>query len=122
MVDDSDVEVRNRNLDRTHLMDELSGGQFELVNEAVDLGIATYDIRQDESIRYETLFRDEAVGALGTGNGKEHVHMLRRAMDLGGFRQVIFICHAPLISELEDRIISVSGCVVIGDQQATSKE
>ena len=31
MVDDFDVEVRNKNLDRTCLVDELSGGQFVLV-------------------------------------------------------------------------------------------
>ena len=37
MVDDFDVEVRNKNLDRTCLVDELSGGQFVLVSEAVNL-------------------------------------------------------------------------------------
>jgi exonuclease SbcC len=75
-------------------------------------GIAIYNMRQGEGIRYETLFRDETAGALDAANGKEYVRMLRRAMDLGGFHQVIFICHTPLISELADRILSVSGgCV-----------
>jgi exonuclease SbcC len=97
MVDDFDVEVRNKNLDRTCLVDELSGGQFVLVNEAVNLGIAIYNMRQGEGIRYETLFRDETVGALDAANSKEYVHMLRRAMDLGGFHQVIFVCHTPLV-------------------------
>jgi exonuclease SbcC len=118
MVDDFDVEVRNKNLDRNCLVDELSGGQFVLVNEAVNLGIAIYNMRQGEGIRYETLFRDETVGALDAVNGKEYVRMLRRAMDLGGFHQVIFICHTPLVWELADDIISVGGgCVVMGDQQ-----
>ena len=103
MVDDFDVEVRNKNLDRTCLVDELSGGQFVLVNEAVNLGIAIYNMRQGEGIRYETLFRDETVGALDAVNGKEYVRMLRRAMDLGGFHQVIFICHTPLVWELADQ-------------------
>jgi hypothetical protein len=40
------------------------------------------------------------------------VRILRRAMDLGGFHQVIFICHTPLVWELADSILSVSGgCV-----------
>jgi DNA repair protein SbcC/Rad50 len=78
------VEVRNKNLDGTCLVDELSGGQFVLVNEAVNLGIAIYNMRQGEGIRYETLFRDETVGALDAANSKEYVRMLRRAMDLGG--------------------------------------
>jgi exonuclease SbcC len=115
MVDDFDVEVRNKNLDRTCLVDELSGGQFVLVNEAVNLGIAIYNMRQGEGIRYETLFRDETVGALDAANGKEYVRMLRRAMDLGGFHQVIFICHAPLVWELADWVLSVGdGGVFVG--------
>jgi exonuclease SbcC len=123
MVDDFDVEVRNKNLDRTCLVDELSGGQFVLVNEAVNLGIAIYNMRQGEGIRYETLFRDETVGALDAANGKEYVRMLRRAMDLGGFHQVIFICHTPMVWELADGIVSVGGgCVAMGNQQATASE
>jgi exonuclease SbcC len=121
MVDDFDIEVRNKNLDRTCLVDELSGGQFVLVNEAVNLGIAIYNMRQGEGIRYETLFRDETVGALDATNGKEYVRMLRRAMDLGGFHQVIFICHTPLVWELADNIISVGGGrVVMGDREAAA--
>jgi exonuclease SbcC len=118
MVDDFDVEVRNKNLDRTCLVDELSGGQFVLVNEAVNLGIAIYNMRQGEGIRYETLFRDETVGALDSANAKEYVRMLRRAMDLGGFHQVVFICHTPTVWELADQILSVGdGHVVVGNLQ-----
>ena len=66
------------------------------------VGIAIYNMRQGEGIQYETLFRDETVGALDAVNGKEYVRMLRRAMDLGGFHQVIFICCGGnlIISEL----------------------
>jgi exonuclease SbcC len=113
------VEVRNKNPNRTCLVDRLLGGPFVLVNEAVNLGIAIYNMRQGEGIRYETLFRDETVGALDAANGKEYVRMLRRAMDLGGFHQVIFICHTPLVPELADAILSVGGGrVAMGDQQA----
>jgi DNA repair protein SbcC/Rad50 len=123
MVDDFDVEVRNKNLDRTCLVDELSGGQFVLVNEAVNLGIAIYNMRQGEGIRYETLFRDETVGALDATNAKEYVSMLRRAMELGGFHQVIFICHTPLVWELADRILSVrDGRVVAQNQEPAVTE
>jgi len=46
------------------------------------------------------------------------VRMLRRAMDLGGFHQVIFICHAPLVWELADRILSVGdGRVQCGNSE-----
>jgi len=123
MVDDFDVEVRNKNLDRTCLVDELSGGQFVLVNEAVNLGIAIYNMRQGEGICYETLFRDETVGALDAANGREYVRMLRRAMDLGGFHQVIFIYHTPLVWELADQILTVGdGHAVIGNLEGTVSE
>jgi exonuclease SbcC len=90
-------------------------GKWVLVNEAVNLGIAIYNMRQGEGIRYETLFRDETVGALDAVNGKEYVRMLRRAMDLGGFHQVIFICHTPLVWELADCTLSVgNGRAVAG--------
>ena len=104
-------------------MDELSGGQFVLVNEAVNLGIAIFDMRQVEGIRYETLFRDETVGALDATHGKEYIRMLRRAMDLGGFHQVIFICHTQLVWELADTIVSVGGgCVARGDQRVATAD
>jgi exonuclease SbcC len=89
----------------------------------VDLGIAIYNMRQGEGLRYETLFRDETVGALDAVNGKEYVRMLRRAMDLGGFHQVIFICHTPLVWELADRILSIGGGrVFVGDREAAITE
>jgi ABC-type hemin transport system ATPase subunit len=112
------VCVRNKNLDRTCLADELSGRQFVLVNEAVNFGIAIYNMRQGEGIRYETLFWDETVGALDSASAKEYIRMLRSAMDLGGFHQVIFICHTPLVRELADRIFSVgNGRAVLGDSE-----
>jgi exonuclease SbcC len=94
-----------------------------LVNEAVNLGIAIYNMRQGEGIRYETLFRDETVGALDATNAKEYVRMLRRAMDLGGFHQVIFICHTPVVWELADRVLSVhDGRIVEANQEAAVAE
>jgi hypothetical protein len=37
------------------------------------------------------------VGSLDGTNAKEYVRMLRQAMDLGGFHQVIFFCHTLLV-------------------------
>ena len=115
-VDDFDVEVRNKSLDRAFSVDELSGGQFVLVNEAMNLGIAMYNARKCEGIRYETLFRDETVGALDHQNGFEYVRMLRRAMEIGGFYQVVFISHTPGVWELADRVVRVKdGKVTVAD-------
>lgn len=106
-VDDFDVEVRNKLLDRAFSVDELSGGQFVLVNEALNLGIAMYNARKGEGIRYEMLFRDETIGALDHHNGMEYVRMLRRAIEIGGFYQVVFISHTPGVWELADRVVEI---------------
>jgi DNA repair exonuclease SbcCD ATPase subunit len=106
-VDDFDVEVRSKSLDRTFTVDELSGGQFVLVNEALNLGIAMYNARKGEGVHYKVLFRDETIGALDHHNGLEYVHMLRRAMETGGFYQVVFISHAPGVWEPADRVVEV---------------
>ena len=113
-ADDFDIEVRNKTLDRTCLVDELSGGQFVLVNEAVNLGIAIYNMRQGAGARHETLFRDETVGALDSKNSREYVRMLRHAVKTGGFHQIIFICHSPQVWEMADRVLRVeSGKVLV---------
>ncbi len=118
-VDDFDMEVRNKSLDRTFTVDELSGGQFVLVNEALNLGIAMYNARKGEGIRYEMLFRDETIGALDHHNGLEYVRMLRRAMEIGEFYQVVFISHTPGVWELADRVVEVKdGRVKIDRMQA----
>lgn len=117
VVDDFDIEVRNKTLDRTCLVDELSGGQFVLVNEAVNLAIAIHNMRQGEIVRHETLFRDETVGALDTKNAKEYIRMLRHAMELGGFYQVIFICHAPQVWEMADRVLRIENGRVLVESE-----
>ena len=91
-----------------------------MVNEAVNLGIAIYNMRQGEGIRYETLFRDETVGALDSANAKGYIRMLRRAMELGGFHQVIFICHSPLVWELADSILSVGEGRIVATIRAST--
>jgi len=88
-------------------VDELSGGQFVLVNEALNLGIAMYNARKGEGIHYEMLFRDETVGALDRHNGLEYVRMLRRAMEIGGFYQIVCISHTQGVWELADRVVEV---------------
>jgi len=44
---------------------------------------------------------------LDSKNAKEYIRMLRHAMALGGFHQVILICHQPQAREMADRILEV---------------
>ena len=54
MVDDFDVEVRNENLNRTFLVDELSGGQFVLVNSGV--GMKEGEVVRGRLMKYLSAF------------------------------------------------------------------
>jgi hypothetical protein len=94
-VDDFDVEVRNKLLDCTSSVAELSGGQLVLVNEALNLGIAISNAPKGEGVHYEMLFREETIGALDSRNGVEYARTLRRAIEIGEFHQVVFMSHNP---------------------------
>jgi exonuclease SbcC len=76
------------------LYEDLSGGERVIVGEALSLALAIYNAQQS-SVRWETLWRDETAGALAAGNAQAYVDMLRRAMEVGGFKQVIYVSHVP---------------------------
>jgi hypothetical protein len=90
-------------------------GQFVLFRDDVNLGIAIYSVRQGEGTRFDTRFRDETAGTLDPANGKEYVRLLRRPINLSGWRQVFFICHMPLAWELAGRELSAHHGRVLED-------
>ncbi len=79
----------------------LSGGERVIVGEAVGIALAIFNSRKSD-IRYETLWRDETAGALDPENAAAYVEMLRSALKLGGFHQVIFVAHLPQVYEAAD--------------------
>lgn len=86
--------------------DKFSGGQKVLIGEALGLGIAIYNA-QRYGIRWETLFRDETAGALDPENAQAYVRMLRRAMVIGGFRNIVFVSHVPEVWGQADAVLHV---------------
>jgi exonuclease SbcC len=79
----------------------LSGGEGVIVAEAIGLGLSIFNARKN-SIQYRTLWRDETAGALDPENAQHYIEMLRRAMDLGGFEQCLFVAHSPEVWERAD--------------------
>lgn len=86
----------------------LSGGEQVLVDEALKLALAIFNARR-AGAPFETLFRDEADGALSEEAASRYPEMLRRAVELGGFRNVYFITHRQTCAEQADARIVVSG-------------
>jgi exonuclease SbcC len=73
-------------------VEALSGGEKVVVGEAIGLALAILNARKN-AIRFETFFRDETAGALDPENAAAYIAMLRRARELAGAHQIVFIAH-----------------------------
>jgi DNA repair protein SbcC/Rad50 len=95
------------------VVEALSGGEKVIVGEAIGLAIAIFNA-QKNGVRWRTLWRDETSGALSATNAQAYVDLLRRAMALGGFHQVVFIAHQREVVERADvRLLVRDGQVTV---------
>lgn len=86
---------------------DLSGGEQVLIDEAVKLGIALFNAKRTGS-QVATLWRDECDGKLDPENASRYPAMLRRALELGGFRNVFYVSHRPEVAAQADATINVA--------------
>ncbi len=103
-----DIRIIDNERGREGKLETLSGGEKVILNEAISLALAIYNSRKSGQ-RFETLFRDETAGALDPDNAQRYLSMLRRAKDLGGFHQLIFIAHQQELWEEADGRVFVRG-------------
>jgi exonuclease SbcC len=89
-------------------VEALSGGERVVVGEAVGLALAIYNARKN-AVRFETFWRDETAGALDPENAAAYVRMLRRARELAGAFQIVFVAHQPEVYEAADVRLVVEG-------------
>ncbi len=104
-----DITVLDAGAERP--VESLSGGEKVVIGEALGLAISILNARKS-GIRYETLWRDETAGALDPENAARYVLMMRRARELGGFHQVVFVSHSPEVWESADVRLEVAGGTV----------
>jgi exonuclease SbcC len=106
-----DIRVLDEGKERS--VEGISGGERVIVGEAIALGLAIFSARRS-GIAWRTIFRDETSGALSLANATKYVDMLRRALALGGFHQVVFISHQPEVVERADaRLLVADGRVTV---------
>lgn len=84
----------------------LSGGERVFVDEAISLAVAIFNTRRS-SIPILDIFRDETAGALDYEKAPLYVTMLRKAIEVGGFRRIYFIAHLRELWALADAVIKV---------------
>ncbi len=97
-------------------VDALSGGEKVIVSEALSLALAIFNARKN-SVTWETLWRDETAGALDPDNAAAYVRMLRRARQLGGFHQVIFVAHQADVWESADAKLFIDRGRLVADSK-----
>ncbi len=101
-----DVMVIDTEKGREGLIETYSGGERVILGEAVSMGLTTLSTRRS-GITGATLIRDESGAALEPKHARAYIAMLRRAADLTGAAQVLYVSHTPEIQELADARIHI---------------
>lgn len=84
----------------------LSGGEKTIVDEALRTSLALFALeRLPSSLR--VLWRDELSSPLDEENRPRYVALLRRAMEMGGFEQVLYVTHDEVIANSADVVVRV---------------
>lgn len=82
-------------------IEDLSGGERIIVEEALRAGFALYNKQTNQS-PIRTCWRDETTGALDPENAVRYVAMLRRLQQIGGFAHILFVTHNRDVADLAD--------------------
>ncbi|MDD5719968.1 MAG: AAA family ATPase [Candidatus Krumholzibacteria bacterium] len=106
-IEDLVIRVVDNERGRDGDVSGLSGGEQVIVREALSLAIAIFN-GQRSGVKPGTLFRDECSGALDGDNARRYLAMLRKALEIGRFRQLLFIAHQPELWELADSRLHVA--------------
>jgi len=95
-------------------VEALSGGERVIVGEALGLALSIYNSRKS-GVQYRTLWRDETSGALDPENAQGYIQMMRKAMEMGGFEQLLFVAHQEAVWERADvRLLVADGQIAVG--------
>lgn len=88
------------------VVENKSGGEQQLIKEVISLGFCIMQkLNHAHDIR--TIIRDECCSALTEENSVRYVKMLRKACDLGGFDQVLFVSHKSCAQDMADHLIDI---------------
>lgn len=85
---------------------DLSGGEGVLVSEALSLAIGLYNARRT-GVRPYTLFRDEVGANLDVDRAPAYTRLLARALQVGGYKRVLFVSHHERALAIADARIHV---------------
>lgn len=93
---------------RHESMSGVSAGERVIVDEALRLALSLFATERRGTV-CETLWRDETIGGLDQDNAPRYVDMLRRAREIGGFHQVLYVAHDVRVAMAADAVLEVRG-------------
>jgi exonuclease SbcC len=101
-----DIVVHDGDTGQSKSVGWMSGGERIWINECLVRAIALY-LAQHSGRSYETLFSDEADGALDMTRKRMFVAMKREVLRLGGYAQEIFVSQTPELAAMADAVIDL---------------
>jgi exonuclease SbcC len=111
-----DVVVFDANAGQAKSVGVMSAGEKIWVNEAITRAIALY-LARSSGRHYETLFCDEADGALDSERKRMFMQMKREVLRLGGYAREFFVSQTPELTQMADVVIDLAAL----GTQATAK-
>lgn len=104
LIETLDLRVIDNERGREGSIETLSGGERVVVGLALRLALC---LHHGAGAGFSQLFLDEMDGALDSENAERFVPLLRRAMDLGGLTQIVFVSHREACQAAADHVIRV---------------
>lgn len=101
-----DILVHDAESGESKSMRLMSAGERVWINECLVRAVALY-LAQTSERRYDTLFSDEADGALDPERKRMFGRMKREVLRLGGYRREFFVSQTPELSGMADAIIDL---------------
>ena len=101
-----DVVVFDADTGHAKSVGVMSGGERIWINEALTRAIALY-LARASGRSYETLFCDEADGALDSERKRMFMQMKREVLRLGGYAREFFVSQTPELTQMADVVIDV---------------
>jgi exonuclease SbcC len=102
-----DVVVFDADTGQAKSVGVMSGGERIWINEALTRAIALY-LARASGRHYETLFCDEADGALDSERKRMFMQMKREVLRLGSYVREYFVSQTPELTQMADVVIDVA--------------
>ncbi len=99
-----DISVFDNETNEVKSIRKMSGGEKTWIEDSMTKAIALY-LASTSGRKYDATYSDEKDGALDPAKKKEFFAAMRRAMELGGYRNLYCITQTPELQAMADAVI-----------------